>query len=284
MPLPTFPLVVVIPVGYTPHNQLHIDDNTVLNYLLSDSQAANLFLASPDGVAGAGALRLIVNGDIAAALATIANGLIGTPSVAFASDPDTGIYRIAANRLGIVGGGIGILQVWLNGTARTVVVGDGADAAALSFNGAAGTTRDISFQTASVARWLLRVNATAEGGSAAGSDLQLISRDDAGALLRTDLQITRSNGKWTVPSTITAPGTTGNRTIDKLTGRVNIAAGGTTITVTNALVTANSIVMATIATNDTTAAIRNVVAAAGSFVINIVACTAETAINFLVLS
>lgn len=85
-------------------------------------------------------------------------------------------------------------------------------------------------------------------------------------------------------STITAVATTGNQTINKPCGRVNIAAGGTTVTVTNNLVTANSIVIAVAATNDTTARVTSVVPAAGSFVINTVATTAETAFNFLVIS
>jgi len=82
--------------------------------------------------------------------------------------------------------------------------------------------------------------------------------------------------------TITAVGTTGNQTINKTSGRVNIAASGTTITVTNNLVNANSIIMVSVATNDATCTIKNVVAGAGSFVITVVATTAETAINFLV--
>jgi hypothetical protein len=91
-------------------------------------------------------------------------------------------------------------------------------------------------------------------------------------------------GNIATSKTIIAVGTTGNQTIDTVSGRVNIAAAGTTITITNSLVTANSIIMCTLATNDATAQINNVVAGAGSFVINIVACTAETAINFLVIN
>lgn len=93
-----------------------------------------------------------------------------------------------------------------------------------------------------------------------------------------------NSGGLTVPATITAPGTTGNQTINKPAGRVNIAAAGTTITVTNSLVSANSMILVTIAKNDTTARIANVVAAAGSFVINIVATTAEVSIDFLVIA
>ena len=83
--------------------------------------------------------------------------------------------------------------------------------------------------------------------------------------------------------TITAAGTTGNQTIDKPAGTVNIAASGTTVTVTNSLVDASSIIHCVLRTNDATATIKNVVPGAGSFVINLgAAATAEVSIGFLV--
>ncbi len=92
-------------------------------------------------------------------------------------------------------------------------------------------------------------------------------------------------GTINVTKTITSPGTTGNQTINKLSGKVNIAAAGTTITVTNNLVTANSIVMCEVGTNDATATIKNVVEGAGSFVVTLdAACTAETVIKFFVIN
>lgn len=91
-------------------------------------------------------------------------------------------------------------------------------------------------------------------------------------------------GAMLLPHTNTTGGTTGNQTINKISGTVNIAAAGTTVTVTNSLVTANSIVMAVIRTNDTTASIKNVVPASGSFAINIVAATAEVSIGFFVIN
>ena len=93
-----------------------------------------------------------------------------------------------------------------------------------------------------------------------------------------------SNGLVSYPTTVTAGGTTGNQTINKLTGTVNIAAAGTTVTVTNSLVSANSIVLCVIRTDDTTARIANVVPTSGSFTINIVAATAEISIGFLVVN
>jgi trimeric autotransporter adhesin len=91
-------------------------------------------------------------------------------------------------------------------------------------------------------------------------------------------------GVLTFPSTITAGGTTGDQTINKVSGTVNIAAAGTTVTVTNSKVTTSSIVMAVIRTNDATAQIKSVVPGSGSFVINITAATAEVSIGFVVLN
>lgn len=79
--------------------------------------------------------------------------------------------------------------------------------------------------------------------------------------------------------------TVGAVTINKPSGRVNIAAGGTSVVVTNSLVTAASRVFALPATNDATAQVKNTVSAAGSFTINLVAAvTAETAFNFVVFN
>jgi hypothetical protein len=85
--------------------------------------------------------------------------------------------------------------------------------------------------------------------------------------------------------TITPGGTTGNQTINKPLGTVNIAAGQSSVTVTNSLVDANSIVFAVVQTNDTTAQIKNVTCAAGSFTIRLAAnATAETSVGFMVMN
>ena len=82
----------------------------------------------------------------------------------------------------------------------------------------------------------------------------------------------------------TNTGTVGAVTINKTAGRVNIAAAGTSVVVTNSLVTAASHIFATIATNDATATVKNVVAGSGTFTINLAAATtAQTAIDFFVL-
>ena len=105
-----------------------------------------------------------------------------------------------------------------------------------------------------------------------------------GTAMSEKMRIT-SGGGITYTATNTAAGTTGNQTINKPSGTVNIAAAGTSITVTNSLVTTSSIVFATIRTNDATAVIKNVVPSSGSFTINLnAAATAETSIGFFVIN
>lgn len=85
--------------------------------------------------------------------------------------------------------------------------------------------------------------------------------------------------------TVTAGGTTGAQTINKTVGTVNFAAAATSLVVTNSLVTANSIIVATVATNDATMKSVLVVAAAGSFTLHAnAAATAETRVNFCVFN
>lgn len=85
--------------------------------------------------------------------------------------------------------------------------------------------------------------------------------------------------------TITAAASTGNKTINKAAGSIRIAAAGTTVTLTNSLVTANSIVMAQLSTVDTTA--KSVVCSVSStsvlFTLN-AAATAEVEIRWAVIS
>lgn len=91
------------------------------------------------------------------------------------------------------------------------------------------------------------------------------------------------DGDVALAKTITAGGTTGAQTINKTTGSVNFAAAATSLVVTNSLVTADSVVIATVATNDATLTSVQAVAGAGFFTLYAnVAATAETRVNFLV--
>ena len=94
-----------------------------------------------------------------------------------------------------------------------------------------------------------------------------------------------ATGDVSVSKTITAGGTTGAQTINKTAGSVNFAALATSLVVTNSLVTANSVVLATVATNDATLTSIQVVAGAGTFTLYAnAAATAETRVNFIVIN
>lgn len=84
--------------------------------------------------------------------------------------------------------------------------------------------------------------------------------------------------------TIQAAGQTGAKTANTPSGNIRIAAAGTSVVVTNSLVTANSVILCTLGTADATATnITSVVSGAGSFTITLnAATTAEVKINWLV--
>lgn len=80
-------------------------------------------------------------------------------------------------------------------------------------------------------------------------------------------------------------GTPGAQTSNTPSGRCSIAAAGTTVTVTNNLVTAASRVFVSVGTNDATALLKNVVPGAGSFVVTLnAAVTGTTNINWFVVN
>lgn len=99
---------------------------------------------------------------------------------------------------------------------------------------------------------------------------------------------TRAAGSFTaltLDKTITAAATTGAQTIDKPAGSVNFAAAATSLVVTNSLVNANSVIVATVATNDVTMLSVQAVATSGSFTLYAnAAATAETRVNFIVIN
>lgn len=112
------------------------------------------------------------------------------------------------------------LQIWVSGgtTAPKIAfhalwnsgepkcrIGDPLEPAAFEIEGAAGAARDIRILSAGSNRWLIRANATAEGGSDVGSDFEIHARTDAGgAFGHVPFHIKRSNqrvGIGGLPST-----------------------------------------------------------------------------------
>ena len=96
----------------------------------------------------------------------------------------------------------------------------------------------------------------------------------------------KSTGKLGFTFTYTAGGTNGNQTINFPTGSLNIAAAGTTVTLTNNLITTNSVVYPVLMTNDTTAtSVKSAVVTAGQVVFTLnAACTAAVQIGFIVFN
>lgn len=141
-----------------------------------------------------------------------------------------------------------------------------------AYDGSASKTADFIEETIPVS-----------GASPITAYLKISSQINAGGY--NEVLRIGDNGKITHPATNTTGGTTGNQTINKYSGTVNIAAGGSTVTVTNSLVTTSSIIFAVVRTNDVTAIIKNVVPGAGSFVINTTAnVTAETSIGWFTIN
>lgn len=106
----------------------------------------------------------------------------------------------------------------------TVKSGTDSVAGALQVNGAAGQARDLSFMTASVRRWTLRADATAETGSNAGSDFALRALNDAGTAIGTALAVTRSTMAATFGGALTVTGATTLSSTLGVTGASTLAA------------------------------------------------------------
>ena len=119
------------------------------------------------------------------------DGAAATPAYSFTNDPNTGIYSAAADTIGFAAGGSAVGTLSTGGAFAVVGASPG-----ITINSTSAAIRDLSYQTNGVNRWSVRVNGTAEGGSAAGSDFQIIRRDDAGASLGAMVSATRATGIW----------------------------------------------------------------------------------------
>ena len=151
------------------------------------------------------------------------------------------------------------------GNSGTVTIGTG--------NGGNGTTTNGSSAALTLA------TGTAGAGAGAAGTVGSIVLSPGGTA---GLTVSATSG-IVLPKTIS--GATGNQTIDKASGAVLFANGsGTAITVTSSLVTANSVILATVASNDATLKSVAVVAGSGSFVIypNAAPTTADCRVNFLI--
>lgn len=69
-----------------------------------------------------------------------------------------------------------------------------------------------------------------------------------------------------------------------ISGKVNIAAGGTSVVITNDLIKSTSRVFAVASTNDATARVTSVVPVNGSLTIRTVACTGITSFDYFFIN
>ena len=78
--------------------------------------------------------------------------------------------------------------------------------------------------------------------------------------------------------------TPGNATINSARGRFSVAAAATSCTITNAQCKTTSYVNINVSTNDATCVVKNIVPSNGSFTVNLVGATAQTNLDFILLS
>jgi hypothetical protein len=82
----------------------------------------------------------------------------------------------------------------ISGETSIVIGSDTTTAPTLTIDGVTANNRDLRFETAGSLRWVWRVNNTAETGSDAGSDLQLIARTDTGTAIDVPFSFVRAAG------------------------------------------------------------------------------------------
>ncbi len=167
--------------------------------------------------------------------------------------------------------GVGL---FLNGTNTTVQLTDGSGNETLQLNGVT-TVSQLGGAGA-----LIELTQSSQKVEFIGVEVSPITNGV------TDLGNTTHGYKQVfLDATITAGGTTGAQTINKSAGAVNFAAAATSLVITSNKVTANSIVICTVATNDTTLKSVQCVPTAGSFTMFAnAAATAETRVNFWILN
>ena len=111
---------------------------------------------------------------------------------------------------------------------RTFTV-SGSGIGNISIQGAAGSTKNLFLKSGTSLRWTIRGNATAEGGSNAGSDFQIQRAGDDGVVIDTPITITRSTGNTTIANVLSLSGIAPGVTRSTGTGNITPAATVKTI-------------------------------------------------------
>lgn len=186
----------------------------------------------------------------------------------------------------LISGGVGVVPAWgkitsshVNNTIATVA--GGANSNITQFDGQITFTDDVFINDL-----ISLFGEVHDASDFAGNAGDILTSTGTGTQWTTQIIVDTIgiNTTLSAEGTITAGGSTGNKTINQTCGTVRIAASGTSVIVTNSLCTTSSRVLATCSNNDATAIVKNVVTTTGSFTINIVAATGEVEISWFLFN
>jgi hypothetical protein len=279
--------------------------NQILGRVLSTNGGGGTYamtVYSP-GINGAAASGLGGSTGATDKAVLIANGTGGATlqNSGVTSDANGDLYMSGAATavLGIGGSSSSFAGLWTRSGSTSQLVLGLADRSAttlawtgsLYVTGAVGTGPDVFVQSGSSGRLSVApggIIGFSSSGGADNTDDTALGRASAG-IMTVDTSTPRNfQGAMKMAKLYidyTNTGTVGAVTINKAAGRVNIAASGTSVVVTDSVVTAASHVFGVISTNDATATLKNIVPAAGSFTITLTAATtAQTSIDFFVVN
>jgi len=127
-------------------------------------------------------------------------------------------------------------------TGNLLLTGNTLTANNIQVDRVSGTTRDITFLSGGLSRWILRTDSSTESGSNEGSNFGIVRRSDAGSNIETALTINRSSGIVQVAKAVAVFNDTvtltGNTTLNATYAGKTIEANGTfTITFPNSMET-----------------------------------------------
>lgn len=241
--------------------------NRGIKWIVSSSNStAGVAFTPSAGMTLNSAADLIVVGRL---ISSVGSGTSSIGSATNSTTSLTGAFLIgnggATTNVGIGGGNIfagGTINATSTMSAGDNLTVNGTSASRyLIVNSNAGQIRGVLFESAGSIRWLIQSNATAEGGSNAGSDFAIDRYNDAGAGIGTAFSINRATALATFAGAISNTGdhtltsgqiiiSTAGKGLTIKTGS-NAKAGSSTlvagtIVVTNTSVTANSIIYLTV--------------------------------------
>lgn len=128
------------------------------------------------------------------------SGTAPLPSITFDGDPNTGMYRVAADQIGFSTGGV--QRVLLTGSAFELSVGTlrlsgSASTFNIDRNAGTGGWAQINWRTGTANRFVAQMSGVESTGNA-GGNFNLLMFDDAGTQIANYLQITRATRQMAI--------------------------------------------------------------------------------------